>query len=101
MVDSKTSDPLKTEEKPIHPRQEEMFLATVKGKETVLPEDLYVPPNALEILLDSFAGPLDFLLYLILQLILETDIMVPNKKKAGELFPIKYNCHLVMVHCGE
>ena len=47
MVDSKTSDPLKTEEKPIHPRQEEMFLATVKGKETVLPEDLYVPPNAL------------------------------------------------------
>ena len=42
-----------------------MFLATVKGKETVLPEDLYVPPNALEILLDSFAGPLDFLLYLI------------------------------------
>ena len=65
MVDSKTSDPLKTEEKPIHPRQEEMFLATVKGKETVLPEDLYVPPNALEILLDSFAGPLDFLLYLI------------------------------------
>ena len=65
MVDSKTSDPLKTEEKPIHPRQEEMFLATVKGKETLLPEDLYVPPNALEILLDSFAGPLDFLLYLI------------------------------------
>ena len=65
MVDSKTSNPLKTEEKPIHPRQEEMFLATVKGKETVLPEDLYVPPNALEILLDSFAGPLDFLLYLI------------------------------------
>ena len=32
---------------------------------TTLPEDLYVPPNALEVLLDSFAGPLDFLLYLI------------------------------------
>ena len=65
MVDSKSSDPQIKEEKPTPPRQEEMFLATVKGKETVLPEDLYVPPNALEILLDSFAGPLDFLLYLI------------------------------------
>jgi segregation and condensation protein A len=65
MVDSKSSDPQIKEEKPTHPHQEEMFLATVKGKETVLPEDLYVPPNALEILLDSFAGPLDFLLYLI------------------------------------
>jgi len=65
MVDTKTSNPQKTEENQIYPRQEEMFLATVKGKETVLPEDLYVPPNALEVLLDSFAGPLDFLLYLI------------------------------------
>ena len=43
-----------------------MILATVQGKRvTTLPEDLYVPPNALEILLDTFAGPLDFLLYLI------------------------------------
>ena len=65
MVDIKTKSTLKTEEKSINPRQEEMFLATVKGKDTVLPEDLYVPPNALEVLLDSFAGPLDFLLYLI------------------------------------
>ena len=65
MVDIKTKLPQKTEEKPNLPHQEEMFLATVKGKETTLPEDLYVPPNALEILLDSFAGPLDFLLYLI------------------------------------
>ena len=65
MVDTKTLNPQKKEEKRAHPRQEELFLATVKGKETSLPEDLYVPPNALEILLDSFAGPLDFLLYLI------------------------------------
>ena len=65
MVDTKTSNPQKLEEKPSLPHQEEMFLATVKGKETTLPEDLYVPPNALEVLLDSFAGPLDFLLYLI------------------------------------
>ena len=65
MVDTKALNPQKKEEKRSYPRQEELFLATVKGKETSLPEDLYVPPNALEVLLDSFAGPLDFLLYLI------------------------------------
>ena len=65
MVDTKTLNPQKKEEIRALPRQEELFLATVKGKETSLPDDLYVPPNALEILLDSFAGPLDFLLYLI------------------------------------
>ena len=65
MVDTKALNPQKKGEKRANPRQEELFLATVKGKETSLPEDLYVPPNALEILLDSFAGPLDFLLYLI------------------------------------
>ena len=48
------------------PSQEEIVLATVQGKEvTSLPEDLYVPPNSLKIFLDSFAGPLDLLLYLI------------------------------------
>ena len=37
------------------PRQEELILATVKGENvTSLPEDLYVPPNALEVLLDTF-----------------------------------------------
>ncbi|WP_024329778.1 ScpA family protein [Thioalkalivibrio sp. ALR17-21] len=30
-----------------------------------LPEDLYIPPDALEVFLDSFEGPLDLLLYLI------------------------------------
>ena len=48
------------------PHQEEIILATVQGKEvTSLPEDLYVPPNSLKIFLDTFAGPLDLLLYLI------------------------------------
>ena len=48
------------------PHQQEMILATVKGRNlTILPEDLYVPPNSLQILLNSFSGPLDFLLYLI------------------------------------
>lgn len=30
-----------------------------------LPHDLYIPPDALEVFLDAFEGPLDFLLYLI------------------------------------
>ena len=48
------------------PQQEEIVLATVQGKDvTSMPEDLYVPPNSLKILLDTFSGPLDFLLYLI------------------------------------
>ena len=65
MVDTKTTFALK-ETITKTPHQEEMILATVQGKRvTALPEDLYVPPNALEILLDTFAGPLDFLLYLI------------------------------------
>ena len=86
MVDIKTKSPLKTEEKSINPRQEEMFLATVKGKDTVLPEDLYVPPNALEVLLDSFAGPLDFLLYLIKKQNL--DILDINVAKISNLATI-------------
>ena len=48
------------------PHQQELVLATVQGKNlTSFPEDLYVPPNSLKILLNSFSGPLDFLLYLI------------------------------------
>jgi segregation and condensation protein A len=31
----------------------------------VLPTDLYIPPDALEVILDAFEGPLDLLLYLI------------------------------------
>lgn len=38
----------------------------VDGKEyTQIPDDLFIPPDALEVLLDSFSGPLDLLLYLI------------------------------------
>ena len=32
---------------------------------TEMPRDLYIPPDALEIILESFEGPLDLLLYLI------------------------------------
>ncbi len=38
----------------------------VQGQEyTKLPDDLYIPPDALEVFLDAFQGPLDLLLYLI------------------------------------
>lgn len=41
-------------------------VAVVAGKPiTEIPKDLFIPPDALEVLLDSFNGPLDLLLYLI------------------------------------
>jgi segregation and condensation protein A len=41
-------------------------LAYVKGEPYLnIPKDLYLPPDALEVVLESFEGPLDLLLYLI------------------------------------
>lgn len=49
-----------------HPRQSEMPFAYVQGEAvTSLPHDLYIPPDALEVFLEAFEGPLDLLLYLI------------------------------------
>jgi len=46
--------------------QEEMPFAFVAGQAmTDLPRDLYIPPDALEVFLEAFEGPLDLLLYLI------------------------------------
>ena len=46
--------------------QQEMPLATVHGQPLLqLPQDLYIPPDALEVILEAFEGPLDLLLYLI------------------------------------
>ena len=43
-----------------------MPFAVVNGEPiTLLPRDLYIPPQALEIFLEAFEGPLDLLLYLI------------------------------------
>jgi segregation and condensation protein A len=48
------------------PEQVEMPFAVVNGEPlTHLPRDLYIPPQALEIFLEAFEGPLDLLLYLI------------------------------------
>ena len=41
-------------------------IALVSGQPLVeLPKDLYIPPEALQVFLDHFEGPLDLLLYLI------------------------------------
>lgn len=51
---------------PLRPSQGEMPFAMVHGKAyTELPKDLYIPPDALEVFLEAFEGPLDLLLYLI------------------------------------
>jgi segregation and condensation protein A len=48
------------------PHQEELPLAVVRGEAlTSLPHDLYIPPQALQVFLEAFEGPLDLLLYLI------------------------------------
>jgi segregation and condensation protein A len=46
--------------------QQELPFAIVEGKVfTDVPQDLYIPPDALSVILDAFEGPLDLLLYLI------------------------------------
>ncbi len=48
------------------PQQQEMPLAVVHGQPMLqMPQDLYIPPDALEVILEAFEGPLDLLLYLI------------------------------------
>ena len=48
------------------PAQRELAFAYVDGEAiTEVPKDLYIPPDALEIFLEAFEGPLDLLLYLI------------------------------------
>src|SRR5690554_6635508 len=48
------------------PIQHELPLAVINGQPlTELTQDLYIPPEALEVFLDAFEGPLDLLLYLI------------------------------------
>ena len=50
----------------IDPPGEQLRLALVYGEAfNDLPQDLYIPPDALEVFLEAFEGPLDLLLYLI------------------------------------
>jgi len=58
--------PEQAEQHLAHPAQAEMPFAVVDGEPvTQLPQDLYIPPYALQVFLEAFEGPLDLLLYLI------------------------------------
>lgn len=72
MSDEKMSDERLPEESASDPTtqtqpvQGELPLAVVKGEPySDVPKDLYIPPEALRIFLETFEGPLDLLLYLI------------------------------------
>ncbi len=50
----------------VPPQQGELGFARVQGEPWFeVPKDLYIPPDALRVILDAFEGPLDLLLYLI------------------------------------
>jgi len=56
----------KSEQTNLTSTQQEMPFAIVQGAAvTEVPKDLYIPPEALEVFLEAFEGPLDLLLYLI------------------------------------
>lgn len=60
------ADPPPNEADPTTVDVNEDPIAVVRGEPfTQLPLDLYIPPDALEVFLDAFEGPLDLLLYLI------------------------------------
>jgi len=66
MNDEQQVSPEAASAPPPKPQQEEMPFAVVLGEpQFQLPKDLYIPPDALEVILEAFEGPLDLLLYLI------------------------------------
>ncbi|HVI57659.1 MAG TPA: ScpA family protein [Luteimonas sp.] len=66
MTEDTASDATPHSPVPAHPQQQEMPLAVVHGQAVLqIPQDLYIPPDALEVILEAFEGPLDLLLYLI------------------------------------
>lgn len=75
------------------PAQAEMPFAFVQGKAiTELPKDLYIPPAALEVILEAFEGPLDLLLYLIRRQnldILEIDVSEITRQYIGYVEAMK------------
>lgn len=59
-------DPLEAPMTGARTAQGEFPFAIVHGEKiTQMPKDLYIPPEALEVVLETFEGPLDLLLYLI------------------------------------
>lgn len=63
---SQSGDPFISRFSQHDPVQQPLPLAFVNGEALIeKPEDLYIPPDALELILEAFEGPLDLLLYLI------------------------------------
>ena len=55
-------------------------VAMVRGEAvTDLPTDLYIPPDALQVFLETFEGPLDLLLYLIRR----ENLDIARRRQAG------------------
>jgi segregation and condensation protein A len=51
---------------PTYATDQDDLVAVVRGEVlSEIPKDLYIPPDALEVILEAFEGPLDLLLYLI------------------------------------
>lgn len=51
---------------PTYSTDQDDLVAVVRGEVlSEIPKDLYIPPDALEVILEAFEGPLDLLLYLI------------------------------------
>jgi segregation and condensation protein A len=66
MVVNNPDEPAVADAAVTSPEQVEMPFAMVHGEPvTQLPKDLYIPPQALEVFLEAFEGPLDLLLYMI------------------------------------
>ncbi len=66
VVSNTSAPPPETASAEPTPEQVEMPFAVVNGEPvTQMPRDLYIPPQALEVFLEAFEGPLDLLLYLI------------------------------------
>ena len=58
--------PLEAEAAPMPEVVDHVAVARLYGEPLfALPNDLYIPPDALEVFLEAFEGPLDLLLYLI------------------------------------
>lgn len=68
LADTDPPEPLPAGVEAVLPAEEATppHLAKVYGERLeAMPKDLYIPPDALEVILESFEGPLDLLLYLI------------------------------------
>lgn len=63
MTEAELAEPIQTE---VDVVAQDKPLALVRGEAyNKMPHDLYIPPDALEVFLETFEGPLDLLLYLI------------------------------------